>query len=645
MVRFANALDTASFDIVSTSGQLQTKAALDFETKASYTVTVLVSDGKDAEGTADPTTDDEITVTITVTNVNEAPEFPAATDSRTVAENTGAGVAIGAPVAATDLDDGDTLTYTLGGTDAASFDIVSTSGQLRTKAALDTEAKASYTVTVSVIDDAGLDDEVTVTITVLDVNEAPTFNGETATRDIAENTMADQDIGDPVAASDPDNGDTLTYTLGGTDAASFGIVSTSGQLQTKAALDKETEDSYTVTVSVSDGKDASGAADPATDATVTVTINVTDVNEAPTFDEEMPTGDIPENSEAGEDIGDPVTATDDDEDVLTYALGGTAASLFSIDTGTGQIQVGEGTTLDKETKDSYTVNVSVSDGKDASGAADPATDATVTVTINVTDVNEAPTFDEETPTRTVAENTGPGVDVGAPVAATDPDNGDTLTYSLDPTDAASFDIVPTTGQLRTKAALNHEATDSYTVTVSVRDSKAADGVADMVTDDTITVTITVNDVNEAPEFDGETATRSIAENTVAGENIGAPITATDGDDDTLTYTLDVTSAASFDIVSTSGQLQTKTALDKETKASYTVTVSVSDAAGLDDEVTVTITVTDVNDAPSGDTHQRGCLVQCHMLSEQTVQNLKSCLFFLSQSHILHKLNVTFLLAS
>ena len=54
------------------------------------------------------------------------------------------------------------------------------------------------------------------------------------------------------------------------------------------------------------------------------------------------------------------------------------------------------------------------------------------------------------------------------------------------------------------------------------------------------------------------------------------------------------------------------------------------------------------DAPgvaSGDTHQRGCLVQCHMLSEQTVQNLKSCLFFLSQSHILHKLNVTFLLAS
>ena len=54
------------------------------------------------------------------------------------------------------------------------------------------------------------------------------------------------------------------------------------------------------------------------------------------------------------------------------------------------------------------------------------------------------------------------------------------------------------------------------------------------------------------------------------------------------------------------------------------------------------------DAPgvaSGDTHQRGCLVQCHVLSEQIVQHLKSCLFFLGQSHILHTVNVTFLLAS
>ena len=49
--------------------------------------------------------------------------------------------------------------------------------------------------------------------------------------------------------------------------------------------------------------------------------------------------------------------------------------------------------------------------------------------------------------------------------------------------------------------------------------------------------------------------------------------------------------------------------------------------------------------PSGDTHQRGCLIQCHVLSEQTVQNLKSGLFFWIQSHILHTVNMTFMLAS
>ena len=81
-------------------------------------------------------------VTVTVTNVNEPPEFPSTeTGARSVAENTEAGVNIGLPVSATDPDAGDTLTYTLGGTDAASFDIVTTSGQLQTEAALDHEGQ------------------------------------------------------------------------------------------------------------------------------------------------------------------------------------------------------------------------------------------------------------------------------------------------------------------------------------------------------------------------------------------------------------------------------------------------------------------------------------------------------------------------
>ena len=63
-----------------------------------------------------PATDDTMAVTITVTNVNEPPEFPSTeTGARSVAENTPASRDIGLPVSATDPDAGATLTYTLGG--------------------------------------------------------------------------------------------------------------------------------------------------------------------------------------------------------------------------------------------------------------------------------------------------------------------------------------------------------------------------------------------------------------------------------------------------------------------------------------------------------------------------------------------------
>ena len=103
--------------------------------------------------------------------------MPVFTDSppvvRSVAENTDAGENVGAAVAAIDTDVGTTLTYSLGGADAASFDIVSTSGQIQTKAALNHETKASYSVDVSVTD-ATATVTVAVTVNVTDVNEPPT---------------------------------------------------------------------------------------------------------------------------------------------------------------------------------------------------------------------------------------------------------------------------------------------------------------------------------------------------------------------------------------------------------------------------------------------------------------------------------------
>ena len=203
---------------------------------------------------------------------NNAPVFTEGTSTtRSVAENTASGQNIGAAVMATDTDMSDTLTYTLGGTDAADFGIVRSSGQLQTSAALNFETKDRYAVTVSVSDGNGGADSIDVTINVTDVDEpnsAPVFTeGTTTTRSVAENTASGQNIGAAVTAMDADTSDTLTYTLGGTDAADFGIVQSSGQLQTSAALDFETKSSYAVTVSVSDGN---GSAD-----SINVTINGT----------------------------------------------------------------------------------------------------------------------------------------------------------------------------------------------------------------------------------------------------------------------------------------------------------------------------------------------------------------------------------
>ena len=218
-------------------------------------------------------------VSVMVTDANDAPMFAHATGTRSIAENTDAGMDIGNPIVATDQD-GDTLTYTLSGTDAASFDIGSATGQLMTKAALDYETKMSYMVTVTATDPEGATDTRDITINVTDIaveNLAPMFDeGATATRSVDENTAAGMNVGDPVTATDPDEGDKVAYTLGGSDEASFTINGSTGQLMTQAALDHETKDSYMVTVTAMD-------ADSATD-TIDVTINVNNVDETGTLE-------------------------------------------------------------------------------------------------------------------------------------------------------------------------------------------------------------------------------------------------------------------------------------------------------------------------------------------------------------------------
>ena len=289
-----------------------------------------------------------------------------------------------------------------------------------------------------------------------------------------------RDIG-MVLATDPD-GDRLTYTLDTASDALFRIMRTftGGQLETKVELEYDGPPvptrRYTVTVFVSDRKDADGMPvdddSPDIDDSITVTVNVINVNDDPEFVKADGTPissirEVAENKGAGEavtdpeGVKDPVEAIDRDGNTLKYSLRNADTVPFDIDPGTGQLTTTA--SLDHEDEDTYRVVVEVSDRKYADDmdvdAETADIDATITITINVTDVdetdNDPPVFVNTagntitSATRTVKENAATA-NVGLPVEANDPDIGDTVTHTIDSDSEAFFAIDANTGQLTTK---------------------------------------------------------------------------------------------------------------------------------------------------------------------------------------------------
>ena len=302
-------------------------------------------------------------------------------------------------------------------------------------------------------------------------------------------------------------------------------------------------------------------------------------NQPPAFARDRVTRNVEENQGVGANVGAVVTAADPESDTIAYSITGANTAGFTVSS-SGQIQTGQ--VLDHEAADSYTVTLRAS----ATGGSD-----TITVTINVGDVNEAPSFASGSATRRVPENSGANTNVDSAVSATDVDSGDTLRYTL-LNGSGRFTIVSATGRIRVAsgAGLDYETTQSYQVTVRVTDRG---GLYDEVS-----VTINLDDVNEAPSFASGSANRTVPENSVANTNVGGAVTAADPEGDTLQYTLS-NGGGRFTVVSDTGQIQVASGagLDYETTRSYQVTVRATDNAGLYDEVSVTIAVTDVVEAP------------------------------------------------
>ena len=246
-----------------------------------------------------------------------------------VAENTAAGTDIGAPLT---LPGAGTVTYTLGGTDAASFDIVAASGQLQTKAALDYETKPSYEVTVTATDTDG-SVTTTVAIEVTNVIELTAITG-LATVSFAENGGGR--VATYTASSEEDSGG-ITWSLSGTDASDFSVNAPGGALRFhidavapnlyplppdfEAPSSADTDNEYTLTVTASHGTNT---------FTSNVTVTVTNEDEAGTLT----------LSSSRPRLGAALTATLSDPDTAT----GTAAWTWERSAGRSAWTVIDGAT-------------------------------------------------------------------------------------------------------------------------------------------------------------------------------------------------------------------------------------------------------------------------------------------------------------
>ena len=471
--------DAESFDIDPATGQLLTKAPLDFEAKAAYSVIVAVSDGKSSSGRESDSRDDSITVTIDVKNVDEPGVVALSSHQPQV------NVALTATL--TDPDGGLARVVWLWERSADQAGWTEIDGAASNSYTPVVGDLGSYLrATASYEDGHGLGKSAgAVTGDPVLVNTVPRFPSLAITIEVEEGSGDAESggAGAPVAAADPD-GDTLTYSLSGADARSFDIDASTGQLWSKAPLDYETQANYTVVVSVRDSRDFNGDPDTAVDASVTVTIAVVNVGEPGTLTllSSEPRVGVPFAARLTDPdgiVGEVVWQWERSRDGNPWSnswrtiSGAESAAYAPVEAALGYY---------------LRVTASYADGHGPDKTRQAITDAPVKE-------NVGPVFPDAPDgvfERSVAENTGAGEVVGAPVAATSPDSG-ALTYALGGADAALFAIDADTGQIRVGAgtALDYEGDRNvYEATVTAADSSGVSA--------TVAVIISVTDVDLGP---------------------------------------------------------------------------------------------------------------------------------------------------
>ena len=664
-VRYAlSGTDSDQFEIDEKTGQITTLVALDYEGAAGgpdqcNTLNACVVTVTATDSTGEPTSTDltnlNATVAITLTDVNEEPDFDTGSQTVSVPENStdlfdasadGYSFRSVVDVTYTAMDpEGRTVSYSLAGPDASKFQLSGLSPVLSFASKPDFEAKASadgdnvYEVTVraSVGGDTG---EQMVRVTVGNVDEGPDVSG-LSTRNFAENgedavamfTATDPEGATPITWSVADADDVNNVegidTADAADAEDFTIDPEDGMLKFSSPPDFENpsgenaaSNTYKVVVAACDVS----AADCANGQTGyhRVTVMVTDVNEPGKVTLATAGDGTPQYL-----VGATLTATASDGDITNVD------QIFTVDepgevTGVTWRWYRGGAEITGEDAQDNTYTLQLADANNrirvvVTYRVGPNTNqerASLTTDYPVLAVlvgDNQLKFDPAAVSRTISEG-AEGRNVGAAVTATG--NHGTVRYALSGTDSDQFEIDEKTGQITTLVALDYEGAaggpdqcntlNACVVTVTATDSTGEPTSTDL-TNLNATVAITLTDVNEEPDFDTGSQIVSVPENSTDLFDASADgysfrsvvdvtYTAMDPEGRTVSYSLAGPDASKFQLSATPPVLSFASKPDFEAKASadgdnvYEVTVRAS-VGGDTGEQMVRVTVGNVDEAP------------------------------------------------
>ena len=539
------------------------------------TVTVTVDDGGDVYSRSTQS------FVLTVNSVNDAPNFALSTAALSLAEDFGS-----TQVTVVSSDDGDgtsqSLSYSLS-TSHVGFAalLIDGSGTVSINGVADAFGVATVTVTV---DDSGAVDNLAMqsfVLTVNSVNDAPSFTLSTAALTL------DEDFGSTqVTVTGSDDGDAtedqlLSYSLSSSNVG-FATLSVDGSGTVSIRSVANAFGVATVTVTVDDG----GAVDNLAMQSFVLTVN--SVNDAPNFT--LSTSALVLDEGFGLRQVSVLSSDDGDgtNQVLTYSLSTTDTGFaeLSISSQTGMITINS----IANQNGGATVYVIADDGGSVNSSATQA------LVLAVGAVNGAPNFTLSTTDLTLDEDFG---SVQVTVLSSDDGDGTTqvLTYSVSVSTAAlgvaTADIDAVSGALTITSVPN--AFGVVTVTVTVDDGADFDSQSEQ------SIRLTVNSVNDAPRFTLSTSALIVDEGFVSAQ---VSVASSDDGDlgvvQSLSYSISATDVgfATLSIDDQSGAVTLSGVAGAFGTAIITVTVDDGDAVNNRFEQTFTLTVNNINDAPT-----------------------------------------------